>query len=209
MNQKQQQHPPSYQMGELDIISGSPDDDVDDNGGRGRGAEEENDENNDKGISTSTDNNEKTTAGVADNEGESGDDDNSVAASSTSSDSSSSRHGRFYNWHLYVPETGSSIVRYLRWLMVGGGAFATPQSDEDLEHSLMSLSRVLTLLRHYLATHGMPQKGGIEDQEYVLREITRDLYAGGTPLWALEPVMQKAAEGLTVRIYLLKITCII
>ena len=83
--------------------------------------------------------------------------------------------------------------------MVGGGAFAAPQSDDELERSLMSLSRVLTLLRHYLSVHGMPHKGGIEDQEYVLREITRDLYAGGTPLWALEPVMQKAAEGLTVR----------
>ena len=43
----------------------------------------------------------------------------------------------------------------------------------------------------------MPEQGGQRDQEYVLREVYKDLYAGGTPIWALEPVMIKAAEGLT------------
>ena len=43
----------------------------------------------------------------------------------------------------------------------------------------------------------MPEEGGPKDQQFVLREVFRDLYLGGAPVWALESVMQKAAEGLT------------
>jgi len=43
----------------------------------------------------------------------------------------------------------------------------------------------------------MPEQGGPRDQEYVLREVCKDLYRGGAPIWALNPVMEKAAEGLT------------
>ena len=38
----------------------------------------------------------------------------------------------------------------------------------------------------------MPAQGGQRDQEYVLREVYKDLYAGGTPIWALEPEIGRA-----------------
>jgi uncharacterized membrane protein YjjP (DUF1212 family) len=53
------------------------------------------------------------------------------------------------------------------------------------------------MLREYLDRFGLPEEGGPRQQEMVLREALRDLYGGGTPLWALESTMQKAAEGLT------------
>jgi hypothetical protein len=123
------------------------------------------------------------------------DDDAASIASSTRSSSSSERR---YNWRLYVPSTGK-FSHYFRWLMVGGGALAAEKTDEEILKDLSGLARCLTLLRKYLDFYGMPEKGGVRDQEYVLREVVRDLYAGGAPLWALEPVMQKAGEGLTVR----------
>ncbi|CAB9498910.1 Pheromone-regulated membrane protein 10 [Seminavis robusta] len=118
----------------------------------------------------------------------------SVGCSSDRSESS--KEGRFYNWRLYFPAT-KNLWHYLRWLVVGGSFFADPQSDEDMNESLAGLARCLILLRRYLEIFGMPEKGGIRDQEFVLREIVRDLYAGGAPLWSLAPVMQKTAEGLT------------
>lgn len=106
-----------------------------------------------------------------------------------------------YNWRYYVP-SGTSCANYIRWFMVGGARFAEPQSEEELEESLQGLARCLLLIRKYLALFGMPGEDSqkdklVRDQEYVLRETCRDLYSGGAPLWALEPVMQKAAEGLT------------
>lgn len=115
----------------------------------------------------------------------------------TSSERSSVRN-YFYNWRLYVPATGN-LWHLVRWLMVGGGKHAAPPTDKALLQSLEGLALCLILLRKYLDQHGMPPTGGARDQEYVLREVIRDLYAGGTPLWALQPVMQKTAEGLTVR----------
>ena len=82
--------------------------------------------------------------------------------------------------------------------MVGGSKFAPEQTDEELLDSLAGLARCLHLLREYLHLYDMPERGGARDQELVLKEVIRDLYAGGAPLWALEPGMQKAAEGLTV-----------
>jgi uncharacterized membrane protein YjjP (DUF1212 family) len=79
---------------------------------------------------------------------------------------------------------------------VGGGSFAQ-LSDEDLVDNLAGLAQCLILLRSYLGYYGMPEKGGVKDQEMVLRECCKDLYAGATPLWALEYVMQRAAEGIT------------
>ena len=103
-----------------------------------------------------------------------------------------------YNWRYYVP-SGTNCCRWFRWFVVGGTAFAQPQSTEELEDSLQGLAKCLLLIRRYLALYGMPKNGQLlKDQQYVLREICRDLYSGGAPLWALEPVMQKAAEGLTV-----------
>jgi uncharacterized membrane protein YjjP (DUF1212 family) len=103
---------------------------------------------------------------------------------------------RYYDWRKYAPTTG--ILRRLRWLMVGGSAYVK-QSDEELNHNIKALARCLVLLRTYESLYGMPERGGPRDQEFVLREVYRDLYAGGTPIWALQPVMVKAAEGLTGR----------
>jgi len=110
--------------------------------------------------------------------------------------SQSSQRGRFYNWRFYVPAT-CNPWHLCRWFMVGGGAYAAELDEEAMQHSLEGLAQCLRLLRAYLELHGMPTRGGAKDQEYVLREVVRDLYAGGAPLWALEPVMQKAAEGLS------------
>jgi uncharacterized membrane protein YjjP (DUF1212 family) len=103
---------------------------------------------------------------------------------------------KYYDWRKYAPATG--ILRQIRWLMVGGLAYVK-QSDEELNHNIKALARCLVLLRTYESLYGMPERGGPRDQEFVLREVYKDLYAGGTPIWALEPVMIKAAEGLTGR----------
>jgi hypothetical protein len=71
------------------------------------------------------------------------------------------------------------------------------QSDERFHAALAKLAQCLTLLRKYLIKYGMPERGGPRDQEFVLRNVVIDLYAGGAPIWALEEVIQKAAEGLT------------
>jgi uncharacterized membrane protein YjjP (DUF1212 family) len=44
----------------------------------------------------------------------------------------------------------------------------------------------------------MPSEShGEDDQTVVLRELSRDLYKGGVPLWALEPCLQRVTEGMT------------
>jgi len=101
-----------------------------------------------------------------------------------------------YNWKLYAPSPTHHFVEFLRWTMVGGSQFTKEQSDQELHLSLQGLAQCLQLLRDYLQHYGMPARGCYRDQEHVLREVMRDLYAGGAPLWALEPVLQKAAEGL-------------
>jgi hypothetical protein len=102
-----------------------------------------------------------------------------------------------YQWKLYAPDP-KHIGTFLRWAMVGGSKYAPEQSDDELMESLAGLARCLHLIREYLYHYGMPERGGPRDQELVLREIIRDLYGGGAPLWALEGVMQRVAEGWTV-----------
>jgi len=69
--------------------------------------------------------------------------------------------------------------------------------EDEFVANLESLAQLLLYLREYLEKYGMPEKGGGKDQEYVLREVCKDLYAGGAPIWALESGLQMAAEGLT------------
>lgn len=71
------------------------------------------------------------------------------------------------------------------------------QTDEKLQSNLKSLAQMLLLLREYKSRYGIPEHGGPRDQEFVLREINKDLYQGGAPIWALNTIMKKAAEGLT------------
>jgi len=102
-----------------------------------------------------------------------------------------------YDWKLFAPSPTKHFGEFLWWTMVGGSRYTEEQSDDELHAALQGLARCLQLLRDYLQHYGMPARGCYRDQEHVLREVIRDLYAGGAPLWALEPVMQKAAEGLT------------
>ena len=44
---------------------------------------------------------------------------------------------------------------------------------------------------------GIPDRGGERDQIWVMKEICARLYASGTPMWVLQPVMSRFAEGLT------------
>lgn len=97
-----------------------------------------------------------------------------------------------YDWRLYAPR---SPRQFLRWLIEGGGSGAEATDAHRLAN-LQGLASCICLLREYQKSFGMPEGGSVQDQQMVLREITRDLYEGATPLWALEYVMQKAAEGL-------------
>lgn len=99
-----------------------------------------------------------------------------------------------YDYRAYRPE---KWWQYARWLCEGGAY--REQTPEDLQDSLLGLARCIWLLRMYLEHYGLPTNdaGGMKDQERVLREVCRYLYSGGTPLWVLESIMQKAAEGLT------------
>jgi hypothetical protein len=99
-----------------------------------------------------------------------------------------------YDWRQFW--RGGGLLRFCQWILTGFSP-AAKQTDEELQENLNGLARMLSLLREYHDRFGMPQKGGPKDQEYILREITKDLYAGGAPLWTLEPVMKKVAEGLT------------
>jgi hypothetical protein len=99
-----------------------------------------------------------------------------------------------YDWRDHWK--GGNCCNFVRFLLTG---FApnVKQSDDEVQDHLNGLARLISLLREYHERFGMPVKGGPRDHEYILREITKDLYLGGAPLWTLEPVMKKVAEGLT------------
>lgn len=98
-----------------------------------------------------------------------------------------------YNWKEFW--NGADIIQFTRFLV--SGEYDCQQSEGDRCRNLQSLARMLVLLREYYDLYGMPEDGGPADQEFVLREVCKDLYSGGAPIWALETVMAKAAEGLT------------
>jgi len=101
-----------------------------------------------------------------------------------------------YDWREHWK--GGNIFRFIRWLATGAvAADVNKQSDDEIQEQLCDLARMLLLLREYHDRFGLPEQGGPKDQEYVLREVAKDLYLGGSPIWALEPVMKKVAEGLT------------
>jgi len=101
-----------------------------------------------------------------------------------------------YDWREHWK--GGNIFRFIRWLSTGAvAAEVSKQSDDEIQEQLCNLARMLLLLREYQDRFGLPEQGGPKDQEYVLREVVKDLYLGGSPIWALQPVMNKVAEGLT------------
>ena len=99
-----------------------------------------------------------------------------------------------YDWTEFAPSRKNPL-KFIKWLMEGGAA--QKQTDEALQKNLCSVARLLFLLREYQDRFGMPEMGGPKDQEFVLQEVCTDLYAGGAPIWSLEPFMKKVAEGLT------------
>lgn len=107
-------------------------------------------------------------------------------------------NNKYYNWRTFW--TGGSPLAFLRWLRAGYDEHSSKQSDDEMRHNLRKLARLILLLREYYETYGMPEDGGPKDQEFVLREVTKDLYSGGAPIWTLEPAMEKAAEGLTGKV---------
>lgn len=62
--------------------------------------------------------------------------------------------------------------------MVGGSKFAE-QSDEEVHVNVRDLARCLIFLREYKQRYGIPSEGDVKAQEFVLRNVLRDLYAGG------------------------------
>ena len=102
---------------------------------------------------------------------------------------------KLYDWRKFAPSK-KNLVSYVEWL-VNGTSAQSKQSDRELQENLSSLARMLFLLREYEDRFGMPEVGGSSDQEYVLRQVSKVLYTGGAPIWALRPVMTQVAEGLT------------
>ena len=118
-----------------------------------------------------------------------------VEASDSVSSLDMGSEARRYDWRVFAPAQ-RGVVNFVRWLIVGGASKAQ-LSEEVAQKNLRSLARCIVQIREYGDRFGMPRQGGPKDQEFVLREVFRDLYGGGAPVWALESVMQKAAEGLT------------
>ena len=101
---------------------------------------------------------------------------------------------RYYNWKEFQPRE-SGLLRKLRWLVSGDTTFAK-QTDEQMASNFASLARMLILLREYKEKYGMPEFGGPQVQRNVIADITKELYQSGGPVWVLEPVLERVAEGL-------------
>ncbi|KAG7368197.1 putative threonine/serine exporter [Nitzschia inconspicua] len=110
-------------------------------------------------------------------------------------DDLSSRSSGRYKWRKYAPSF-SNPIKFVRWLVVGGARFAPQATETERMAGLGGLAQCIMLLRTYMNTYGMAEEKE-DDESQVLRELVRNLYKGGVPLWALEPCMQKVAEGLT------------
>jgi uncharacterized membrane protein YjjP (DUF1212 family) len=87
-------------------------------------------------------------------------------------------------------------LEFLNWL-VRGFSHQAELSSSEVEENFGKLARMLLLLREYEERFGLPEMGGSKDQQFVLQELCYNLYAGGTPIWVLQPVMERAAFGLT------------
>jgi hypothetical protein len=99
-----------------------------------------------------------------------------------------------YPWKKFIPSLNP--IRFCGWLMKG----FSPDSElpkAEVDKNIIKTARMLSLLREYKDRFGMPERGGVREQLWVLTELCTRLYASGTPLWVLKPVMSKAAEGLT------------
>lgn len=98
-----------------------------------------------------------------------------------------------YNWKKFLP---SSFYGMFNWIITGFSP-SSELDESEVEQNAVKLARMISLLREYESQYGIPNSGGVKEQLWVLTELCSKLYAGGTPLWVLKPVMSKAAEGLT------------
>ena len=103
-----------------------------------------------------------------------------------------------YDYRHYLP-TSRNVADLAQWLVSGfvPDGKATKLSEVEVEEGTRQAARMLSLLREYERRFGMPEAGDSRDQQYVLTELCRGLYGGGTPLWTLKPAMSQAAQGLT------------
>jgi hypothetical protein len=99
-----------------------------------------------------------------------------------------------YNWRKFF--RARTFADIFHWLAYGFSP-DLKKSHEDMLQDLAKLARLLKMLRDYDQRYGLPEEGGPRDQEYVLREVTKELYATGCPVWALEGVMSRCSEGIT------------
>ena len=101
-----------------------------------------------------------------------------------------------YDYRKFSP-TGCGVADFAKWLVGGVAPNGARLSDDEVRENTRQAARMLSLLREYERRFGMPENGDSADQQWVLTELARGLYGGGTPLWTLKPVMSQAAEGLT------------
>jgi len=99
-----------------------------------------------------------------------------------------------YQWKEFVP---SWHPREFGTWLVNGFSPHTEMDKSEVERNTLKMARMISLLREYEDRFGIPRRGGSKEQLWVLTELCTRLYASGTPLWVLKPVMSKAAEGLT------------
>lgn len=110
--------------------------------------------------------------------------------------------GQYYDWKLHFPrKCQQNPIKFLKWLRSGFvlGPNEDYESDERRKQNLYKMASLLRLLRTYYELYGLPNDGGPSDQLFVLREVLKDLYAGGGPVWVLEKAMERGAEGITGR----------
>jgi uncharacterized membrane protein YjjP (DUF1212 family) len=110
--------------------------------------------------------------------------------------------GQYYDWKLHFPRKFQrNPIKVLKWLRSGFvlGPNEDYESDERRKQNLYKMASLLKLLRTYYELYGLPKDGGPSDQLFVLREVLKDLYAGGGPVWVLEKAMERGAEGITGR----------
>ena len=85
--------------------------------------------------------------------------------------------GRYYNWKRHFHPSKGSIKAFLKWFFLGADKETSKQTDEEIHHNLKCVARMIVLLREYYEIYGLPKLGGPRDQEFVLREVVKDLYA--------------------------------
>ena len=111
--------------------------------------------------------------------------------------------GQYYDWKLHFPRNcRQNPIKVLKWLRSGFvmGPKEDYESDDRRKQNLYRMASLLKLLRTYYELYGLPNDGGPSDQLFVLREVLKDLYAGGGPVWVLEKAIERGAEGITGRV---------